>query len=245
MATNYNITPFNAVVNYKKFDVIYESAGVYRYHYATQDTVGYGPTAVFNYAVASYSREDDAATLYYTYTGAGPRFSIGSIVRVTGMNNTSFNYTGMVIDAGSGWVKYLNAGWPESATASVGAINCTNPAWTTGFYFTPSYTTAMETIQRTISAQFGDGYSQRQRNGLNNNVQTWTLSFNDRSDLEAKAILNYVESHDAASALRILIPINKFNNNPSLKYVLSSPKLSTNSWNLNNVSVTATQVFDI
>jgi phage-related protein len=243
--TNFKIYPWNGSLSYNKFDVVFEQAGTFRYFYATQNSVGQNPTGVYNFPITSYKREDDATILYYTYSGSGPLFAIGSIIRVTGMTDTSLNYTGMAIDAGSGWVKYPDDGWPITLAATVGAINCPNPAWTTGFMFVPSYSTTVETTQNIIKAQFGDGYSQRQRGGLNNNTQSWKLSFNERSDKEAKAIFNYIEERGGVDPINLLMPITKFQNRYDNKYTLKSPQLNTAYFDLNNISVIADQVFDI
>jgi phage-related protein len=246
MANNYKVSAYNPVLTYEKFDVVYDQVGTYRYYYATQNVKTYqNPTGLFNFPITSWTREQDAVTIQYTYSGAESLFSIGSIVRVTGLVNSTVNYTGMIIDAASGWVKYTNQGYPETSSVSVGAINCNNPAWTTGFYFVPSYSSSLESKQNVITAQFGDGYSQRQRGALNNNMQSWKLAFNERSDKESKAIFTFTEDHGGADAVKIMMPLNKFQNDPNLKYVIANPQISTTYFNLNNISLTATQVFDI
>lgn len=245
MATNYKVAPFNSVINFEKFDFVTESSSNFRYFYATQNSLGQNPTGIFNYAITSFSRVNDLVTINYTYTGSAATFVQGSIIRITGMANSTLNYTGMVVNAGNGWIQYINQGWPESSSVSVGAINCNNPAWTTGFFFAPSYSTNLESKQSVMTAQFGDGYSQRQKMNLNNNVQTWKIAFNERSDKEAKAIFNYIEDYGGSSSIKLLIPVNKLQNNPNLKYVVKDPQLTTTYFDLNNISVTATQVFDL
>jgi phage-related protein len=245
MASNYKISQFNSVIPYQKFDVVYDINGSYKCYYATQNTIGQVPTGLFNFPITSWAREQDAVTVNYTYTGAGALFALGSIVRVTGLTNSSVNYTGMVIDAGSGWVRYINDGYPETSSVSVGAINCNNPAWTTGFMFVPSYSSALETKQLNIKAQFGDGYSQRQRIGLNNSAQSWKLSFNERSDKETKAIFNYLEQYGGVDVIKLMMPLNRFQNNVKCNYILKDAQVTTQYYDLNNISLIADQVFDI
>lgn len=245
MATNYKVQPWNSSLQYKKFDVVFQDAGIYTYHYATQDSVGQKPASIFNFAITSCVRFEDAVTVYYTLTGNALPLAQGCIVRVTGLTNSTFNTTGMLIDAGSGWAKYTNDGWPESFNATVGAINCDNPAFTTGFMFIPSYSTSLEGTQNVIIARFGDGYSQRQRAGLNSNTQSFQLAFNDRSDRESKAILNYIEDKGGVDPVKLLLPINKLQNNPNLKYTIKNPRLTTTYYDINSISVIADQVFDL
>ncbi len=247
MATNFKIQAWNSAVStYKKFDVVYEEPGVFRYHYATQPSSNQDPRAVFNFVITSAYREDDAAFVFYTRTGAAPEIVQGCLIAVTGLTQDSFNTTGTIIDAGPGWVKYLNEGLPGSAGAiSVGAINCKNPAWTTGFMFVPSYSTSIEGTQNIIQAKFGDGYGQRQRAGINSNTQSFQLMFSDRSDREAKALFNYIEDKGGVDAIKLLVPINRFFNNHTLRFTLKNPKLQSTAYDLNSISVTADQVFDL
>ncbi len=247
MATNFKVQAWSASVStYKKFDVVFEDNGVFRYHYATQPSSNQKPTSLFVFAITAYERVDDATRVFYTKTGAStPPLEIGCSLAITGMANSSLNTTGMVIDAGDGWVKYLNEGLPESSAATVGAINCTNPAWTTGFMFRPAPGTSFEGTQNLIQARFGDGYGQRQRAGINSNTQSIKLLFDKRSDREAKAIFNYIEDKGGVDAITLLVPINIFHNNKTLRYTLKNPTMQTIAYDINDISVQADQVFDL
>jgi phage-related protein len=55
-------------------------------------------------------------------------------------------------------------------------------------------TAAGQVTLRTLSAQFGDGYSQAAGDGLNNKVQSWPLQFAGRQ-AEILAIQDFLDRH--------------------------------------------------
>ena len=50
------------------------------------------------------------------------------------------------------------------------------------------------TQHRVLTAQFGDGYSQRVRDGINTKIESFTISFNNRSAEEINLIAAYLDS---------------------------------------------------
>ena len=42
---------------------------------------------------------------------------------------------------GSGWASYINPGWAQTQSLVAGTVSMLNPMWTTGFLFTPGYST--------------------------------------------------------------------------------------------------------
>lgn len=114
--------------------------------------------------------------------------------------------------------------------------------WTTNFYWTPSYSSSADLTQRKIQIQFGDGYSQRLRDGTNTNPLSFNLTFDGRSDDEARSILHFVEQKGGVDSF-IYNPPTIFNRT-GLKYIAIDPKWSSSSYNINNVTVTLQRVFD-
>ena len=53
---------------------------------------------------------------------------------------------------------------------------------------------------RIREAQFGDGYSQRLRFGLNHNPSTHTIEFTYRDNTEANAIINFLKDRGGVEA---------------------------------------------
>lgn len=53
--------------------------------------------------------------------------------------------------------------------------------------------------QRILSAKFGDGYEQRVLDGINTKEETFSVTFNNRSDEEVDAIADYFDAIAPAS----------------------------------------------
>ena len=211
---------------------------------------GHHPSGQFIYAITSYSRNQDLATVNLTYTGAQPNFARGSIYAITGLVDPLMNATGMVLNAsnngGSSYqIQFINPGpYVNSTVASVGAVNCPEPSWTTGFFWTPGYSTQWEVQQAVISARFEAAYEQRQPQGIANNVNIWTMSFTERTDLETKGLMAFVQNLAGVYSTTLVVPPNRLFNNPTLKYVLSNPKTNNKSYNINDIQVVCRQVLE-
>ncbi len=249
MASQFYFPPYNSTVQYRKFDVFYDAYNGANlvYGYATQDSLGQHPNGVYNFAITAYRRENDITTLTFSQTGNVARMQPGSLIRVTGVSaNSSVNYTGMVIDGGSGTLKFINPGWDQTDNAiTVGAINCPNPAFTSGFFFIPTYSTKLEVKNTAFTAKLGDGYEQRMPNGLNTYDKTYSMIFQQRSDKEARAIINFVEATAGATAFQIVMPLATYENQPLQKYVAESVSASPDSFGLNTIQVPIRRVFDL
>lgn len=56
------------------------------------------------------------------------------------------------------------------------------------FTYTPSYAPTCDRRPRVLSTRFGDGYEQRGADGINSDLQSWKVTFADRTTTEADAI---------------------------------------------------------
>jgi phage-related protein len=242
--TQYKFYPFTSGVSYKRFDVALDPT-IPRYYYCTQDSSDHNPLAFYSYNVDSWYRKDEQTTVFFTKTGGGPDFKVGSLVIANNLSDSSVNYTGMVIDAGSNFVRYINGGFDTGFVGVVGSVSTVlSPVWTTGFFFQPSYSTSYDIKSRVINFQFGDGYNQRQKDGLNNNNYTVNLVFDGRSDRETRAILNFIQDKGGVSAFKTLMPVSSLNNDPELEYTCADSRVTSQSYNLNNITLTLVQSFD-
>ncbi len=238
MSSQYRFPDWSAGQRYSQFDVFDNG----RYFYSTQDNnLGFHPSGEFNYNVATRSRFEDVATITFTKTGAGSNFAPGSIVKINGIG--AYNYTGMILNGNAGMIQYINYGLDDSAGAA-GTINCLQPAWSTGFLFQPTYTSKVATQNNAIIAQLGEGYSQRQPNGINTFTQSINLVYQDRSKREARAISNYIEDHAGSYAFEILLPDPFLNNQPNQKWIAGSVDVTPVSFGLYDFQTTITRVFD-
>lgn len=244
MSTQFYFPPYNSSIEWKKFDVIYD--GAYKYAVADQPVGGANgsPTLEAVYTVTSYSRQDDVATVNFTQTGNVINIQRGSIVRVAGLGNASVNYTGMALDGVSGSISYINPGWPEGTTASAGTVRCTGPAWTSGFFFSPTYTSKIGTENQAIVTQLGGGYSQRMNQGLNTFNQNVQMMFQNRSDREVRAITTFIQDKGGVNSFEVMIPNAFLNNQPNQKWISPSVEATPVAYNLNDIVVPIGRVFD-
>jgi phage-related protein len=250
----FQFPPWNSTLNYEQFDVVYginiASSIFYdgRYYVATQPTINHNPSGLNTFTLNTYGRSAGVATAYFTQNVSIPYFTRGSIIQLVGGGDPSYNYTGMALDGGSGFVRFQsNQGFEEGVKSSAGGsiIAPLSPAWTTGFFFTPAYSSPLDNTQSIIEAKFGDGYSQRQRGGLNSNMNSWQLNFTERSNKEARAILTMVGDKGGVEPMEIIMPVDNFSNRPNLKFTIKNPKYNPVSFGLNNISVQVDQVYDI
>lgn len=244
MSSQYAFYAYNAVLNYSLYDVLYNGG---QYWYSTKDSnVGHDPNETFVFAATSYSRTDDIATIVFAVTGNIVPFAAGSIVQITGFANDTLNYSGMILSASSGSISYINPGWSQGSTVvSIGAINAPmSPNWTTGFYFQPTYTTKIGTQNQTIVAQFSDGYSQRQPQGINTFAQNIGLVYQNRDKRQARAMTNFVEDKAGATAFPILLPDPFLNNQPNQQWIAPTIEVTPVSFGLYDIAVSVTRVFD-
>ena len=64
------------------------------------------------------------------------------------------------------------------------------------FFWSPSYNVSVNHEPSIHSIQFGDGYEQRIKKGINNNRLNLSLSFESRNEREAAAILHFLHTRE-------------------------------------------------
>ncbi len=241
-STNFSFAFWDGGSNYKQHDVINGvNSSQDAYYYATQDNTNQYPLSTWSISITSWSRIDNIVTINLS-TPITPPLTQGSFITtsITG----GFAYTGCCIDGNSISAKYFNPGPDSVGGLLTGTISSTlNPAWTTGFGWIPSYDTSFENNFRTIEAKMGDGYSQRQRNGINSIQNVYNLTFAGRSDREVRAITNYIQEKNNVDPIKINT-VTSLQGDNYIQYICSSLKVSHKSKNINDLTVTATQVFD-
>jgi phage-related protein len=239
--TNFSFPSWINSANYKQFDVV-DGVAKEAYYYATQDNTNQNPLNNWSLNVSSVQTSNGTTRVTATST-INPPLARGSYVLVNGLG--ALNYTGVVTDGGPNFIEYP-ASYPDSSSTPVGATISSNlnPAWSSGFCFIPSYSTNLSTETQMIKTQFEGGYSQRMRKGLNSNVETRTLVFEERTDREAIAILNCVEAAGGVDPLKVVLGASAIGGKTNNRYSITEPKVQPKAKNINTITVTATQVFD-
>ncbi len=239
MSSQYSINPWGGTQNYQQYDVIYGinvGVNIYpsAYYYATQANTNQNPSGIFGYTITSIASSEDVVTIYYNQTGSGPSVAPGSIIAVTGTLGT--NYTGMALGGGSGYASYILPGF-AATVAGAGAVVMPNAAWTTGFAFIPSYATKIQTQNKPIVTQLGNGYSQQMGRGLNNFDQGATWVFENIDKRQMKAITHFVQDAAGVWPFEVLMPDQYLNNQPKQKFFGDSVEVDPVSFQRYNVSV--------
>lgn len=107
------------------------------------------------------------------------------------------------------------------------------------FTFTPDYGVSVDVQPDVRVTKFGDGYEQRQANGINTMKKNWTLQFSLRTDAEADQITTFLEARAA---------VQSFDwtdiNGVAGKYVCRSWSRNKERFNLNTISAKFEQVFE-
>jgi phage-related protein len=85
------------------------------------------------------------------------------------------------------------------------------------FTWTPSFGSPESSQPKVLEADFGDGYSQRVRMGLNSDPKTWDLRFDNRADAERDQIRNFLEARGGVEAFDWTTLYEQTGKNPHLQ----------------------------
>lgn len=107
------------------------------------------------------------------------------------------------------------------------------------FTYTPDYGAAFEVKPKVRVSNFGDGYEQRQANGINTQPKNWSLRFSLRTNTEADAIETFLKTQAAVLSFD-WTDINSV----AGKYVCRSWNRTKDRFNLNTITATFEQVFE-
>jgi phage-related protein len=107
------------------------------------------------------------------------------------------------------------------------------------FTYTPDYGATYDNKPDVRVSKFGDGYEQRQANGLNSLRKTWQLKFSLRSNTEADAITAFLGARAAVESFDWTDV-----DGAAGKYVCRSWNRSKDRFNLNTITATFEQVFE-
>lgn len=107
------------------------------------------------------------------------------------------------------------------------------------FTYTASFTATEQSQPRVRNTQFGDGYSQRTRYGLNTDPKSWRLTFLNRSNTERENILAFLEARAGAESFDWTPPRGSAG-----KYLCSEWTMEMVAFNNNTITATFIQVFE-
>ncbi len=93
---------------------------------------------------------------------------------------------------------------------------------------------------RVLEAQFGDGYSQRTGDGINNRAEVWALTFAAQTVAERNAILAFLRARNGVEAFDWVSPFGTYG-----KWVCKEWTGRPDTAVANSITATFTQVFDL
>ena len=76
----------------------------------------------------------------------------------------------------------------------------------TTFTILPSYPAQLQKKPIVHNMAFGDGYVQRIQQGLNNNPESWNLSWDDLDDVTANTIMDFFETANGKDSFNWVNP---------------------------------------
>lgn len=108
------------------------------------------------------------------------------------------------------------------------------------YTWVPDFGAQVQIKPRVRAVAFGDGYQQRQGDGINTQPQVWALQWQNRDNTETGAINSFLQTRAGVEAFDWTPP----NESTAIRVICSEWSVSTVRFNLNNVSATFTQVFE-
>ena len=70
----------------------------------------------------------------------------------------------------------------------------------------PSYGSKPQVEFRILSADFGEGYTQRVGDGLNTKIEKWDMTWNNLTTGEKDVIINFLDAREGAEAFNFTMP---------------------------------------
>lgn len=108
------------------------------------------------------------------------------------------------------------------------------------FTYTPDWSARQTTKPRIRVVAFGDGYEQRQADGINARNDVWDLTFENRSNSDTAAIVGFLEARNAVEAFDWTPP----NEATAIKVVCREWNKTVTRFNLNTVTAQFQRVYE-
>jgi phage-related protein len=131
---------------------------------------------------------------------------------------------------------------PENDATNWGGYTSVNNKEIPFFLWKPSYNISTRHNPRVNVVQFGNGYEQRNPNGLFSQLITLDINFEKRTEDEARAIIHFLKARKAVESFAIKELPNLYADNTAggWKKRFVCPTFNSNYIFYNNYSVTAT-----
>lgn len=108
------------------------------------------------------------------------------------------------------------------------------------FTYAPDYSAQQQNKPRVKSMRFGDGYEQRQADGINTQPAVWNLTFANRTNTDTNSIHTFLSARGGFEAFDWVPPDSTI----SIKVLCREWSKTMNRFNLNTITATFEQVFE-
>ena len=96
---------------------------------------------------------------------------------------------------------------------------------------------------RVLTAQFGDGYEMRVRDGINNTPRTWGLTFNNRTKEDIDKLYKFMNTLASVDTAKLTVP-NSVDGEETVTVVLEGYSRALSDDNYYSLSCNAREVFE-
>lgn len=110
----------------------------------------------------------------------------------------------------------------------------------TTFTYTPDFGARATIKPRVRTVAFGDGYEQRQANGINARNDTWDLQFQRRTNTEAQGIMDFLDARGGVQAFDWTPP----NESTAIRVVCREWSKTLERYNLNTVTAQFVRIYE-
>lgn len=131
---------------------------------------------------------------------------------------------------------------PESDTTNWGGFTTVNNKEVPFFLWKPSYNISTRHNPAVTTVKFGNGYEQRNQDGLFSGLISMEVTFEKRTEQEARAIVHFLKSRKAVESFAVKSLPNLYSDNTSdgWRKRFVCPSFTSNFTFYNNYSITAT-----
>jgi len=139
--------------------------------------------------------------------------NMASIYEISAYNSGTFSKNDIVSYTSGGvttfWYSLVNGSITSNPTltnTSWGGYTTYNAKTIPHFFWIPSYAPSISSDPKVSVVKFGDGYEQRTKTSLNNDLIQLDLTFDKRDEKEATAIAHFLHVRGAQEAFAFLPP---------------------------------------
>lgn len=159
---------------------------------------------------------------------------------------TSYSKNNIVLYNSMYFYSLENSNQGNVPTSTLGSkwdgIVSSNSRYVPDFFWKPSYSSQVVHQPRIIRIKFGNGYEQRIEDGINTNLINLDLTFENRDETEAVAILHFLSQRNSKESFIFNVPTAYSKSTFSTRFLCSSWNSTYNFYNNYSIRTTFEEV---